>query len=142
MVVVSDQDAWGGSPLRPILETIARNRDPEVHGGIREILDRQDIIMSYYARHLAGAALMPQARDRVTRYLNRLWVRNRLPEDLSDKEVIIGSGISAATYAAARVRMGFPKPIVLERYGAEEVGDRKSTRLNSSHSQISYAVFC
>src|SRR2546430_13557618 len=23
-----------------------------------------------------------------------------------------------------------------------EIGDRKSTRLNSSHSQISYAVFC
>src|SRR5688572_32491379 len=26
--------------------------------------------------------------------------------------------------------------------GLEERGDRKSTRLNSSHSQISYAVFC
>src|SRR2546427_1071183 len=26
--------------------------------------------------------------------------------------------------------------------GVEESGDRKSTRLNSSHSQISYAVFC
>src|SRR2546427_5546880 len=25
---------------------------------------------------------------------------------------------------------------------AEQLGDRKSTRLNSSHSQISYAVFC
>src|SRR2546427_3451131 len=25
---------------------------------------------------------------------------------------------------------------------AERIGDRKSTRLNSSHSQISYAVFC
>src|SRR2546430_7450646 len=25
---------------------------------------------------------------------------------------------------------------------SEELGDRKSTRLNSSHSQISYAVFC
>src|SRR2546427_1223073 len=25
---------------------------------------------------------------------------------------------------------------------ADESGDRKSTRLNSSHSQISYAVFC
>src|SRR3989475_5083230 len=25
---------------------------------------------------------------------------------------------------------------------AEDLGDRKSTRLNSSHSQISYAVFC
>src|SRR2546427_5676673 len=24
----------------------------------------------------------------------------------------------------------------------EQIGDRKSTRLNSSHSQISYAVFC
>src|SRR2546430_10776291 len=29
----------------------------------------------------------------------------------------------------------------LER-GMEAEGDRKSTRLNSSHSQISYAVFC
>src|SRR2546430_5046079 len=26
--------------------------------------------------------------------------------------------------------------------GMLEIGDRKSTRLNSSHSQISYAVFC
>src|SRR5256886_13278750 len=25
---------------------------------------------------------------------------------------------------------------------ARDMGDRKSTRLNSSHSQISYAVFC
>src|SRR2546430_6322200 len=29
-----------------------------------------------------------------------------------------------------------------ERAGALSGGDRKSTRLNSSHSQISYAVFC
>src|SRR2546430_17134255 len=28
------------------------------------------------------------------------------------------------------------------RKGLDEEGDRKSTRLNSSHSQISYAVFC
>src|SRR2546427_2473104 len=27
-------------------------------------------------------------------------------------------------------------------YGDPKTGDRKSTRLNSSHSQISYAVFC
>src|SRR5688572_31438591 len=34
---------------------------------------------------------------------------------------------------------------VLGRHGeaaVEDVQDRKSTRLNSSHSQISYAVFC
>src|SRR2546430_7202495 len=29
-----------------------------------------------------------------------------------------------------------------EAKAAEEITDRKSTRLNSSHSQISYAVFC
>src|SRR2546430_7432663 len=30
----------------------------------------------------------------------------------------------------------------LQRHGGGTAGDRKSTRLNSSHSQISYAVFC
>src|SRR2546427_4792079 len=30
----------------------------------------------------------------------------------------------------------------LDHLSAEEHEDRKSTRLNSSHSQISYAVFC
>src|SRR5688572_31670776 len=38
------------------------------------------------------------------------------------------------------------RPITMERFhrGIEAPGflDRKSTRLNSSHSQISYAVFC
>src|SRR2546430_12487556 len=29
-----------------------------------------------------------------------------------------------------------------ERASEYRIGDRKSTRLNSSHSQISYAVFC
>src|SRR5256886_10107275 len=31
---------------------------------------------------------------------------------------------------------------VLADTGRKQHGDRKSTRLNSSHSQISYAVFC
>src|SRR5688572_31093976 len=31
---------------------------------------------------------------------------------------------------------------MLHRRGGDLSGDRKSTRLNSSHSQISYAVFC
>src|SRR2546430_8408338 len=33
-------------------------------------------------------------------------------------------------------------PIRIHREGKAKAGDRKSTRLNSSHSQISYAVFC
>src|SRR5688572_32033783 len=32
--------------------------------------------------------------------------------------------------------------LILGAYGQAALGDRKSTRLNSSHSQTSYAVFC
>src|SRR2546430_11600496 len=35
-----------------------------------------------------------------------------------------------------------PRPARPEAPGRAGRGDRKSTRLNSSHSQISYAVFC
>src|SRR2546430_13506828 len=37
---------------------------------------------------------------------------------------------------------GFPVVFLAMGVGADQFGDRKSTRLNSSHSQISYAVFC
>src|SRR5437762_7205384 len=35
-----------------------------------------------------------------------------------------------------------PGPLQFDARGAVRVGDRKSTRLNSSHRCISYAVFC
>src|SRR2546430_10487930 len=38
------------------------------------------------------------------------------------------------------LRTGYMNPAMARTFRA--VGDRKSTRLNSSHSQISYAVFC
>src|SRR6266478_8241870 len=38
------------------------------------------------------------------------------------------------------LRVGERAPLVAEHLRLEQ--DRKSTRLNSSHSQISYAVFC
>src|SRR5688572_33507371 len=49
--------------------------------------------------------------------------------------------------STARTRNHFPHdtaaPAMLPlRTNTRVVGDRKSTRLNSSHSQISYAVFC
>src|SRR2546426_5157839 len=46
----------------------------------------------------------------------------------------------AATSAAARVE--FTSPYTSTRSGRSSVRDRKSTRLNSSHLVISYAVFC
>src|SRR5688572_33221363 len=44
---------------------------------------------------------------------------------------------------APRIPVGYSMPLEDEaRVSSERILDRKSTRLNSSHSQISYAVFC
>src|SRR2546427_2413358 len=47
--------------------------------------------------------------------------------------------VDAARAVAAVHQQVRPAPA---RGGGKAGGDRKSTRLNSSHSQISYAVFC
>src|SRR3712207_8550117 len=46
--------------------------------------------------------------------------------------------------AELEVRLDGVEPVLLELVGLElvEQADRKSTRLNSSHANISYAVFC
>src|SRR3712207_7738300 len=43
---------------------------------------------------------------------------------------------------AARRRLGARRPAAWGPRGARPDRDRKSTRLNSSHANISYAVFC
>src|SRR2546430_13535435 len=51
--------------------------------------------------------------------------------------------IEVTTPSAIKRRIAFdPQTHLIVREVAEVAGDRKSTRLNSSHSQISYAVFC
>src|SRR3712207_8761009 len=42
----------------------------------------------------------------------------------------------------ARLWVRVPPPEYEARFPASSEGDRKSTRLNSSHANISYAVFC
>src|SRR2546427_4207739 len=63
------------------------------------------------------------------------FVRLGYPESLT-----VGIGIVELACAALYVvrRTSVLGAILLTAY----LGDRKSTRLNSSHSQISYAVFC
>src|SRR3712207_9136198 len=56
------------------------------------------------------------------------------PEDGGHPEV------DGANPAASRQRS--PNDPGAEQRTAAETGDRKSTRLNSSHANISYAVFC
>src|SRR5206468_4458557 len=54
------------------------------------------------------------------------------------------SGHVAHGYTAIKMRLGHEARPEAEarRVQAHFDGDRKSTRLNSSHDQISYAVFC
>src|SRR3712207_8762865 len=59
--------------------------------------------------------------------------------------VVVDSTVGeASSKTAATMTAGIP-PINAPRYGmiaVAETQDRKSTRLNSSHANISYAVFC
>src|SRR5438270_8985089 len=57
--------------------------------------------------------------------------------------------VTAGAWTHARAKLKHTAFIELNQstvlplvYGPEQQSDRKSTRLNSSHSQISYAVFC
>src|SRR5688572_32356797 len=60
----------------------------------------------------------------------------------------VGGGDRAAEVALARRGLAGQRLVARRlgrqphRLGAGAGGDRKSTRLNSSHSQISYAVLC
>src|SRR5690554_2922735 len=53
---------------------------------------------------------------------------------------VCGSGLKALHLGAQAMRCGDAEVIIAG--GQENMRDRKSTRLNSSHVRISYAVFC
>src|SRR5206468_10294711 len=46
------------------------------------------------------------------------------------------------THVLRQSRQALETRMIVEEIGDRRGGDRKSTRLNSSHDQISYAVFC
>src|SRR2546427_2751023 len=52
----------------------------------------------------------------------------------------LGDGVGKTGQVPAGARQAWQDPI--DRRTRADARDRKSTRLNSSHSQISYAVFC
>src|SRR5690625_7038664 len=74
-------------------------------------------------------------------------------EVIDEEEVDVAPGstatvdvppVSGATFSRAVVQPQAPDTLVAARWTrrAASEGDRKSTRLNSSHVAISYAVFC
>src|SRR5438445_6016315 len=80
----------------------------------------------------AGAAAAPAAEAKTTFdvILASVPADKKIPIIKAVREVKAGLGLAEAKALVE----GAPKPIL--------EGDRKSTRLNSSHANISYAVFC
>src|SRR3712207_8784307 len=60
------------------------------------------------------------------------------PKEIKTDILVIGGGASGITAAVRAATLG-EKVILMEKMPNI---DRKSTRLNSSHANISYAVFC
>src|SRR5205085_9694106 len=120
-----------------------------LHRSARAHARAPEATLSLDARLAAGAAQAParlfHAAARAAP-LHRLVVpRRRIPgaagaahrgaADLHSERTILRSAGAHAVLVAAADRAGMRRGSLLRR-------DRKSTRLNSSHSQISYAVFC
>ncbi|MEU1969668.1 hypothetical protein ABZ541_23860 [Micromonospora sediminicola] len=93
--------------------------------GMRAMTQRESEFPSPWQAKLTGIALDPNGRDVADQILDAYWSdeprqHDTLNSSSTDREVIIGSGVHAAAYAAARVLSGYPKPLVLERH--ERVG--------------------
>src|SRR2546421_3220440 len=68
---------------------------------------------------------------------------SRLRTALLIAGVLIGVPALYVVYELGRYDAGYDRQAVAQqRTELEVIRDRKSTRLNSSHDQISYAVFC
>src|SRR3712207_8262206 len=76
-----------------------------------------------------------------------LFRSNGLAEEASDREIADGIMLLAQTEGiftepAGGVSIAVLRKLVEESKIEKDERDRKSTRLNSSHANISYAVFC
>src|SRR5205085_12098420 len=70
-----------------------------------------------------------------------VWSKNSFAPEKPGTRIV--PAVAVATGARAVASMNRVALVALEPASLELNGlDRKSTRLNSSHSQISYAVFC
>src|SRR2546422_4183936 len=96
----------------------------------------------------AGTVALAFAREALAAGHEVVLSSRRGPDSLASTVAELGRGASAASVEnAARldyVLLAVPWPNVEDALRGPPAwnGDRKSTRLNSSHGYISYAVFC
>jgi hypothetical protein len=101
-----------------VLSTVASR--PAAAEGMQATMQRTTEFPSLTQAQLTGIALDPTGRAVADQVLDTFWADQAHQDDLvinatGSREVIVGSGFHAATYAAIRVLSGFPKPLVLER---------------------------
>jgi hypothetical protein len=118
------------SVIRSVITDVTDRR--RMGYGIRACQERERDFSSKLEMELAGIAMVPEARARMNDALTEYWdSKPRLAEPGTlGREVVIGAGFHAAVYAAARVRAGFPKPLVLEQGSGEQVGGAFAVSLN------------
>src|SRR2546428_4872998 len=77
--------------------------------------------------------------DKLDQYeITKLIARSGMASIFEAKDTASGTAVALKV-----PHLQFESDVVFfERFQREEEIDRKSTRLNSSHDQISYAVFC
>lgn len=140
---------------------------PEIAEAIRDVMDRKRMrrgmdlmamresdFRSKLEMQLTGMAYEPSSRELLNDALTSVFETSvpglrkdsfrdggYLSSGFRDRECIVGGGYAAAVYAAVRVRMGFPKPIVLETSPAAQVGGTFAWfngRLNSGNRPGSF----
>src|SRR3989475_1477561 len=110
----------------------------------------------FYPSYTGGLVTTFKSADAVTMWndLKELWKYSNpqsttyanLQEPMQAEEVWLGLDHAARLIEVLKAKpddfIAFPAPAGPKGRYYMSVVDRKSTRLNSSHSQISYAVFC
>lgn len=115
-------------PPKPVAEAIARIESSYLGEGIAALKDRRSEFDSSLQMKLVGISLVPDAKACLEREVESMWSSSQVPvvppNTISNPldEVVIGAGLHAAIYCAARVKAGYPKPVVLERGGPSDVG--------------------
>src|SRR5256886_8809287 len=131
--------AW----CREAFEAARPARDGRRSGGTMEIKRDRMVFLGYgkYWRSDTILGLMPIEEERGPKRRTNVFVQGRAEPIIAsrtEQSILEDMGASDTGFQGQALREA-----VTELLAAfHELSDRKSTRLNSSHSQISYAVFC
>src|SRR3712207_7549063 len=86
--------------------------------------------------------------EKVNKFVGKPLELDTIGNILTNLEILIkpyGPNALLVTPPSHRADLTRPADIyeeIIRMYGFDNIEDRKSTRLNSSHANISYAVFC